>query len=279
MTLLCFGVPRSPGDVAALRSFCEHVDFLRAHATARKPADRARGPLPSARYSEQTQSPRMKSLVAAHVRAARRGDRVPGGRGVVPVGMARRARIFEEVEVGVYRDAPLAASSPLRRARLRLAWWNGRFVRGLVNSFDRSTVVSGIERDHLMAIGCDSSRIEVVPNGTTAADVFTPRERHVSRLIYPGPVTYSANLDAVRYFVHEILPLVRRVRPDVTFVVTGSTDGVDVGDLEAEDGVSFTGRLADINAILAESAACVVPLRIGGGTRLEGASGDGARVR
>ena len=80
---------------------------------------------------------------------------------------------------------------------------------------------------------------------------------------------YSANLDAVRYFVREILPIIRRTRPDVTFVVTGATDGVDIRDLEAEDGVSFTGRLDAVDAILAKSAVCVVPLRTGGGTRLK----------
>ena len=73
----------------------------------------------------------------------------------------------------------------------------------------------------------------VVPNGADAAEVLPPRTPVAGRLIYPGPVTYPANLDAVRYFVREVFPLVRRARPDATFVVTGSTDGVDLGDLAA----------------------------------------------
>jgi glycosyltransferase involved in cell wall biosynthesis len=212
----------------------------------------------------------MRSLVAAHVNrhdaamaiqvdAARYLSECPG----VP-------RVFEEVEVGTYRDAPPAGASPLGRARRRLTWSKyGRFVRGLVDEFDRSTVVSEEERGHLVAIGCDPDRVAVVPNGADAAEVLPPRTPVAGRLIYPGPVTYAANLDAVRYFVREVFPLVRRARPDATFVVTGSTGGVDLGDLAALDGVSFTGRLPDVESKLSESAACVVPLRVGGGTRLK----------
>ena len=232
----------------------------------------ARGLLsPVPRDSVQTESARMKTLVAAHIPPARRGDCVPGGRGVLPVGMARRAPHLRGGRGGASIGMP--PSPPRRLCAGRASAWRGGRTGVSCAAWSTALVggpaVSGIERDHLVAIGCDSGRIEVVPNGTTAGEIDALPVRRAGRLIYPGPVTYSANLDAVRYFVHEILPLVRRVRPDVTFVVTGSTDGVDVGDLEAEDGVSFTGRLADINAILAESAACVVPLRIGGGTRLK----------
>ena len=102
-----------------------------------------------------------------------------------------------------------------------------------------------------------------------APDVLLPRAVRASQLVYPGSVTFSANLDAVRHFVREVLPLVRRVRSDVTFVVTGSTEGVEIADLAACEGVTFTGHLPDVGALVMESAACVVPLRIGGGTRLK----------
>ena len=270
VTLLSFGVPGSPDHLAALRSLYDHVEVV---PPTRLNGNRLRkrgllSPMP--RYLVQTESARMKALVAAHVLQHDAAVSLQVNAAPYLAGWPEVPRIFEEVEVGVYRDACLQDTTVLRRWRRRLTCWKvQRFVRGLVNSFDRSTVVSVMERDHLVAVGCDRNRIAIVPNGTNAADVLPPRACRASQLIYPGSVTYSANLDAVRYFVREILPLVRRVRPDVTFVVTGSTDGVDIGDLAAQEGVSFTGRLPDVDAVLAESAACVVPLRIGGGTRLK----------
>jgi polysaccharide biosynthesis protein PslH len=73
----------------------------------------------------------------------------------------------------------------------------------------------------------------------------------------------------VRYFAGEVLPLVRSEEPDVAFWITGSTEGVDVAGLGRVDGVTFTGRLPDVTQTVAQSLACVVPLRHGGGTRLK----------
>ena len=270
VTLLAFGVPRSPADLDVLRAFCGHVEVVQPTPLSGSRLG-VRGLLSRVpRYFVQTDSAQMRSLVAAHVNQhdAAMALQVDAARYLT--GCPGVPRVFEEVEVGSYRDGPPAGTSSLGRARRRLTWSKyRRFVRGLVDEFDRSTVVSETERGQLLAIGCDPDRVAVVPNGAEAAEVLPPRTPAAGRLIYPGPVMYPANLDAVSYFVREVFPLVRHARPDATFVVTGATDGVDVADLAAQDGVSFTGRLPDVGSMLSGSAACVVPLRVGGGTRLK----------
>src|SRR5262249_42734291 len=82
-------------------------------------------------------------------------------------------------------------------------------------------------------------------------------------------ITYSANLDAVRFFTSEIFPTIRRSRPDVSFIVTGSTGQVDTSALTLGGQVTFTGRVPDVGRLVGESSVCVVPLRAGGGTRLK----------
>jgi glycosyltransferase involved in cell wall biosynthesis len=81
-------------------------------------------------------------------------------------------------------------------------------------------------------------------------------------------VTYSANLDAIRYFARDIFPLIRQARP-ATFVITGSTGDIDVSELVADGTITFTGRVPDAAHLVAHSSVAVVPLRIGGGTRLK----------
>lgn len=270
VTLLSFGAPAPPDDLVALRSFCKHVEVV-PPTPLRGGRLGMRGLLsPVPRYFVQTESARMGSLVAAHVLRHHAAMALQVNAALYLSRWQAIPRIFEEVEVGIYRDSPSQETSAAGRGRRRLTRWKSqRFFRGLVNRFDRSTVVSETERDHLVAIGCDRNRIAVVRNGMRAPDVLLPRAVRAWQLVYPGSVTYSANLDAVRHFVREVLPLVRRVRPDVTFVVTGSTEGVEIADLAECEGVTFTGHLPDVDSLVMESAACVVPLHIGGGTRLK----------
>jgi glycosyltransferase involved in cell wall biosynthesis len=88
-------------------------------------------------------------------------------------------------------------------------------------------------------------------------------------LIYPGALTYVANFDAMEFFLQDILPLVKAQRPNVRLRITGGYDGVPVERLPLGNGAELTGYLDDIRPAVAQSWTCVVPLRVGGGTRLK----------
>jgi polysaccharide biosynthesis protein PslH len=267
ITLVGFGDPSGEAHIEPLRAWCDRVEAIRpTRDTGVRHGFRGLlSPVP--RHYVQTESAAMRARVAALVAShdAALGLQIDAARYLVD--HRDLPRVFEEVEVTMLREQFTAARGP---ARLRhgMTWWKfRRFIRSLVDAVDRATVVSAEEREQLRQIGCDVDRVAIVPNGVEAQAVLPPARR-AERLIYPGSVTYSANLDAVRYFVRDILPLIRRVRPGMSVWVTGATDGVDVSDLTVP-GVTFTGRLPDIRQAIAESAACVVPLRVGGGTRLK----------
>jgi glycosyltransferase involved in cell wall biosynthesis len=67
----------------------------------------------------------------------------------------------------------------------------------------------------------------------------------------------------------QIFPKVQAQIPDVQLKITGRTDGVNTGLISGGKNVCFTGFLDDIRPIIAASYACVVPLRLGVGTRLK----------
>ena len=78
------------------------------------------------------------------------------------------------------------------------------------------------------------------------------------------------NVDGVLYFVREVLPLIRRRRPNCTLAVVGRTPVPKIWKLGAEDPrIRITGTVPDIRPHLWSSAVAIVPLRIGGGTRLK----------
>jgi glycosyltransferase involved in cell wall biosynthesis len=77
------------------------------------------------------------------------------------------------------------------------------------------------------------------------------------------------NEDAMQYFCRDILPLVRAEEPTVRLSIVGRAPTPAVKRLADEHGIVVTGRVDDVRPYMREAAVYVVPLRIGGGTRLK----------
>lgn len=273
ITLLSFAETGEEQAASALRSMCAHVETVPGNphkagtALARR---RLFGSMP--RSYASTYSHAMQRLIDRHLGQHDVALALQIGAAVYFRGPSAIPRIFEEAEVGVIRERYLHERHALRRARQALTCWKfARFMRFLTGRFDRTTVVSDVEHDHLAAMGCNTARIEVVPNGVdgTLLERPVPTERSATGLIYTGSIGYAPNLDAVEFFVTSMLPMIRRSHPDVSLQVTGDTQGASLEVLTASGAVTFTGHVPDVTPLLSNALVCVVPLRIGGGTRLK----------
>jgi polysaccharide biosynthesis protein PslH len=178
--------------------------------------------------------------------------------------------MFEEAEIGRFWDAAYLTPRIARRLRARATLWKtAHFLRRLTDRVTRTTVASARELQYLTRIGCDARRLVIVPNGVPAADLAVDVRPERSTLIYPGAITYDANLDAMRFFVQHVWPRIRNARPDARLAITGATNEQARAALPLPEGITLTGPLADVRTAIARSRACVVPLRTGGGTRLK----------
>lgn len=181
------------------------------------------------------------------------------------------AKIFEEVELTTLYEQFARQAQPLKKARSGLTWWKlSHYTADLLQKFDGCTVVSQAERGRVRQVSPNYEPIGIVPNGVDVADYqsdFGPPE--ADTLIYSGALTYQANFDAVDFFLREIFPIIQAKKPAVKLVVTGKIDGVPLDRLPNIEGVVFTGYLDDIRPRVTRSWVSVVPLRIGGGTRLK----------
>lgn len=179
--------------------------------------------------------------------------------------------ILEEVQTSVHRDR-LIQSSGMKRLRTQLTVTKmEQALSKLLRQGTVFTTASQIEAEYLKSLAPADTQVSIIPNGVDTLSL-RPEPTQVpiaNRIIYSGAVTFSANYDAVAWFIHEVLPLVRQRIPDVQFVVTGGTGSVDVRDLAAQPGVTFTGYLPEVAPAVRSSWATVVPLREGGGTRLK----------
>jgi glycosyltransferase involved in cell wall biosynthesis len=95
----------------------------------------------------------------------------------------------------------------------------------------------------------------------------TPPE---SDLVFIGSMDWMPNVDGVQFFVREILPLIRRERPECTLTVVGRVPPPEILALARSDNrIRVTGTVLDIRPFLWGSQVSIVPLRVGGGTRLK----------
>lgn len=181
------------------------------------------------------------------------------------------AKIFEEIEISQALDPLADTQSHLSVLRKYLTWWKLLFyLRTITTKFDGFTTVSQKELQKLARISELDGKVRVIPNGMESAKASSELLSPVrDTIIYAGSLTYQANFDAVEYFLREIFPLIKQKRPNVKFFVTGKLDGVDLSQLPRGEDVIFTGYLNDVTRLVSESWASVVPLRIGGGTRLK----------
>jgi len=115
------------------------------------------------------------------------------------------------------------------------------------------------------------TRVGVVPTGVDVA-FFTPAEEPhpTTDLAFVGSMDWMPNVDGVVWFVDEVLPRIRKKLPQCSVAVIGRKPGREVTKLAERDaGIRITGTVADVRPWLWGSKVAVVPLRIGGGTRLK----------
>jgi glycosyltransferase involved in cell wall biosynthesis len=116
-----------------------------------------------------------------------------------------------------------------------------------------------------------ASRIAAVPTGVDL-DYFTPPRRiqPVRDLVFLGAMDWRPNIDGLRWFLDNVLPLIRARRPDCSLAIVGRRPTEEVRRAgENDKRIHVTGTVDDVRPYLWESAVSIVPLRIAGGTRLK----------
>lgn len=155
-------------------------------------------------------------------------------------------------------------------------WYVARQARLLRESeatesarFDCNVMMSATDEADLkeMAPGV---RTAIVPNGVDT-EYFQPGQVEVEpAIIYTGGMNMFANEDAVLYMLKEMWTRIKQAIPNVRFYVIGQDPTREILDFaKNDDAVTVTGFVNDIRPYVARSAVYVVPIRVGGGTRLK----------
>jgi len=130
-----------------------------------------------------------------------------------------------------------------------------------------NVTMSERDRDRLARLA-PGSRIAVVPNGVNI-DEFQPDSTRGTGIAYVGGTSPFPNLDALEFFAEDVLPHLRAAAPDEPVRWIGRASPKQQQDYAARYGIELTGYVEDVKPLLRDAACHIVPLRIGGGTRLK----------
>ena len=152
-------------------------------------------------------------------------------------------------------------------------WGKLRAYEGaILRRADHVFAVSQRDREHLAALAGDRG-VTVVPNGVDVAYYTARSEPNPGMgepaLVFTGKMDYRPNVDAVLWFVQRVWPKVREQAPQARFFVVGKSPHPRILDLNRVPGVVVTGAVPDVRPYLYGATLFVIPLRVGGGTRLK----------
>jgi glycosyltransferase involved in cell wall biosynthesis len=193
-----------------------------------------------------------------------------------PAALACRSVCFtHNVEAEIFARHASQARDPLRR------WvWTSQhkkmeqFERAVLREFDAVVAVSerdarffkdayGVAEAHAIPTGVDLeffhfSQPPAVGPGSPPTVVFT------------GSMDWAANIDGIEFFLGKVWPLVLASRPEARFVIVGRNPPPALVALaQGLNNVEFTGFVDDVRTYVHAAHAFVIPLLVGGGTRIK----------
>jgi len=157
-----------------------------------------------------------------------------------------------------------------RRALLALESRKMRRYEARACERARLTIAVSDADCRLLAAAAPRARVQAVPTGVDI-DYFAPDgiAEIPGRLVFTGSMDWYPNEDGIAHFIEDVLPRVRRQIPAASLTVVGRNPSARLRAAAAVADVEITGLVDDVRPHMADAAVYVVPLRIGGGTRLK----------
>lgn len=147
-----------------------------------------------------------------------------------------------------------------------------RYERRCCMAADRVVAVSEMDGSELRRL-FSGLKVSIVPNGvdieTYDPGEVVPQALGPAAIVFTGKMDFRPNLDGVLWFAEKVLPLVLSQVPEAHFYIVGQRPHRRLDRLRHNPAVTITGFVPRSPPYIAAAAVYVVPLRMGGGTRLK----------
>jgi sugar transferase (PEP-CTERM/EpsH1 system associated) len=144
-----------------------------------------------------------------------------------------------------------------------------RYECETVERFKSNLAVSQVDKKEIKN-NSPKAKVEIIPNGVDI-EYFHVSESPIRKdnLIFAGGMNWFPNRDAIIFFLEEIWPLVKKVIPDLSLTLIGHQPPGEAISLSKEEKIEVLGFIDDVRPYVAQATAYIVPIRVGGGTRLK----------
>jgi glycosyltransferase involved in cell wall biosynthesis len=191
----------------------------------------------------------------------------------VPADLAVPATLFQHnVESMIWQRHVAVPQHPLRRAYMRLQWRRMlRYEAQQCRRFAHVIAVSAVDAE-LMRREYGAASVGYVATGVDLEYFRAPQSRPPDsrELVFVGSMDWMPNEDGIRWFASEIFSLIQQRIAGARLTVVGRSPSAAISELAARNpSIAVTGTVPDVRPYFERGAVCVVPLRIGGGTRLK----------
>lgn len=159
---------------------------------------------------------------------------------------------------------------PWQRPLVEIEWRKmRRYERRACTKASLTIAVSEPDRALLATIAPEAT-VRATPTGVDTAYFATSEAPELDeRLVFTGAMDWFPNEDAILYLIDRILPLIRDEIPQSSLTIVGRNPSARIRTAAAGAGVEVTGTVDDVRPYVAEAAVVVIPMRVGGGTRLK----------
>jgi glycosyltransferase involved in cell wall biosynthesis len=182
----------------------------------------------------------------------------------------RRVVMAHNVESVIWRRYAETERNPLKRWYIAKQYRKYlRFEREALARADLTIAVSDLDADRFRR-DLGVPRVDVVDNGVDTA-YFTPEEgtREPATMLFLGSLEWRPNLDGVAQLLDHVFPAVQRGLPQARLLLVGRNPPAWLHRAADRPGVELHANVPDVRPFLARAGLMVVPLRIGGGSRLK----------
>jgi polysaccharide biosynthesis protein PslH len=174
------------------------------------------------------------------------------------------------VESSLWQRMAAVESNPIKKLSFAIESAKmTRYERATLGRFHHIIAVSEHDRRQMLQMN-PACEITVVPTGvdTQKFNVAPASSAQPPRVVFTGSMDWEPNVDAVDYFCSQIWPRIRTEFPDAIFQIVGRNPFAKVQRLASES-VQVTGTVPSVAEYIEKASVVIVPLRIGGGTRLK----------
>jgi glycosyltransferase involved in cell wall biosynthesis len=173
-----------------------------------------------------------------------------------------------------YSELPYVQETKIAGIRKDALFWKASWMlmREYENrtwpEFDLRITVSRLDQEE-MESRCPDGRTMVAENAVNTGAINMLPANRSKKILFVGTMNYFPNIDGALFMAQSIMPHIWRLDPGIRLCIAGKDIPQQVIELSADPRIEIIRNPPDIRVVAADCSVSVVPLRLGGGTRIK----------